>query len=44
MMRLAAVLAEIALNEATSAPTTKSVCVAGDTFERESGNTSKRKE
>jgi hypothetical protein len=38
MMRLAAVLAEIARNEVTGARTTESVCAAGDKVERESEN------
>ena len=38
MMRLAAVLAEIAQNEVTSASTTESVCAAGDKVEGENQN------
>jgi hypothetical protein len=38
MIRLAAVLAEIAHNEATSASSTESVCSAGDKVEREDEN------
>jgi hypothetical protein len=38
MMRLAAVLAEIAQNEVNSASTTESVCAAGGKVEREGEN------